>query len=151
MAVGAINGAQHTTGVAGCDDIVGDIAGHDRTGADDRPVANRDAGQKDAATPDPDVVADRNRLAVLGSGGSSHRVERMGVGVDLDTRSKEDLIANRDRADIEDDTAEVGIEILPDPDVISVIATEGGFDPKIAAGFSKKISKSLDAQRLILL
>src|SRR5919204_5010558 len=73
-AVALVDPALHTRRVAERDHARGEVARHDRAGADDGVVADRDARAHDRAAAEPDVVPDRDRLPILPAAPSWLRV-----------------------------------------------------------------------------
>ena len=108
------------------------------------PIA--DARQDDRAAADPDAVADRDGRGKLRACGSLDGVDRMLGGVDVDAGAELDVAADRHRAAVEDDAAEVGVEVVAELDVSPVVATERRLDLEPRADPAEQLGEDLAAR-----
>src|SRR6185369_7247235 len=100
-------------------DARADIPRHHAAGADQRAVADRDAGQEDGAAADPDVAADSHRAAELQAGFSRIGVARVVGRVDLHGGPDLGAVADDDLDDVENDAIEVEEDAVAEADVIA--------------------------------
>ena len=98
---------RHRRGIAPHDDIVRDVLGDDCTGGDDSVITDGYAGVESRPPTDPDVVANSDWFAVFEAFDSLGCVDRMGRGVDVDTRADLAVPTDIHLADAQDDAVEI--------------------------------------------
>lgn len=59
----------------------------------------------------------------------------MAGGVNTDIRRDEDIVPNCDLRAVENDEVNVRVEVVPDLDVVAVVALERRLDPEVLADF----------------
>lgn len=121
-------------GIAADDRAGGYIFGDHGTRSDDGVVADVDAGIDDSTAADPDIVADGDGFAEFFAGIAGNRIERMSRCVNVDTRRNHAIVADPDFADIQKHTIEIGVEVIADVDVKTIIAAEIRFNMDQFAG-----------------
>src|SRR5215207_2604946 len=113
----------------GC--ALGYVAGHDRSGPDDRVFTDRHAGEDDGAASDPDVLANADRLAVFQPLATQDRIARMVRREDLHRRADLAPVADLDADHIEEHAAKVHKDPASEADVITVVAVTAGAQPRL--------------------
>ena len=102
-----------------------------RVGSNYRAVSNRDAFEYSGTRADPDVILYRDRSRDHGkavTGGSGFRMYRMIGGNYSNIRSYDNIIPDRNGIGVEDDQIVIGVEVLAEKDLFSVIASERRLD-----------------------
>src|SRR5690625_3221531 len=97
----------HTCGVSDRDDVCWDVFRDHCARADDRVFTDRHARADDCSAAEPDVVFDRDRLATLPALAAPLRIKWMRRCEQLNVRTNQDSVAERDRGDIEGDNVKV--------------------------------------------
>src|SRR5256886_11057284 len=82
------------TGIARCENVRGDIAGHHASGADRAALSNRDAREDDGTSADPASRTDPNRPREFRPLDPLVRVDRMRRRVDVAAGTTEHIVAN---------------------------------------------------------
>ena len=126
-------------GVPAHDDAVGHVRRDDGTGGDNRVVADSDTGIENRPPAEPDVVADGDGRTVLRAGSPLSRVDRVGGGVDVDTRSEVAVPADRYPTHVQHDAVEVRVEALANVDVVAVVAPERRFHVALVAERAEQV------------
>ena len=121
-------------GIAADDGIGGYIFGDHGTRSDDGVVADSDAGIDDSTAADPNIVADGDGFPEFFAGITGNRIERMSRSVNVDTRRNHAIVTDPDFADIQKHTIEIGVEVIADVDVKTIIAAEIRFNMDQFAG-----------------
>lgn len=124
----AFDGLDDDCRIAADDGVRRHVFHDDRAGCDDGIVADRDARIDDSAPADPHIIADAHRFAEFDTAQPLFDIERMGRRIDVDARPDQAVIADADVADVEEDTVEIGKEVMPDMDIIAVITAEVRLD-----------------------
>lgn len=121
-------------GIAADDGVGRYIFDDNGTGSDDGIVADGDARIDDGTAADPDIMADDDGFAEFFAGIAGDRIERMSRCVNVDPRRNHAIVANPDFTDVQKDTVEIGIEVVADMDVKTVIAAKIRFNMDQFAG-----------------
>ena len=121
---------EDAAGVAGGDDVGGDVAGDYAAGSDGGVVADGDTGEDSYVCTDPHVVAHGDGSGVFESGVAEVYFERMPGGVESAVRSYEYVVAECDRGFVKDDEVEVGKEVFSDMYVVAVVTVKRLLDDK---------------------
>ena len=141
LAVGVGDGAQNAAGVADGEAVRRDVFADDATGANDAARADGHAGQDDDAAAEPDVVFDGNRRGLLPARAAQCGMQRMADGVERDVRREQDVVANVNRAAIQDGTAAVGIEMAAKADAVAVVTVKRRGDVDAFRQFAEKFGE----------
>lgn len=121
-------------GTAGRQNARRDIAHHNAAACNDRARADGHARHDLHAAAQPHVVADRNRLRIFQQRIARFHIQRMRGRIQAALRRNEDIVPDGDRCAVENDQTVVCVEILPQLDVIAVIAPEVRLNGKFRAG-----------------
>ena len=114
----------HPAGDADCDHVRRNGSGNHASSSDDGIVADGHTGQNGRSGSDPDVVADGDRLGDLQPGLALFRIDRMLGGCETAVGSDEHMASERHLGAVGDDQVVVGVKVISDGDVVSVIAPE---------------------------
>ena len=76
-------------------------------------------------------------VRIFQAGGALLRVQWMPGSIDPYLGSKHDVISDGNPCGIEDHAAMVGIKIIPNRNIVSVITLKGGFGPGVFARLAK--------------
>ena len=115
-------------GIADGDDTGRDILSHDAARPDHSVVADMDAREKHGVRADPDVVPDRDGDPVFKFCVPYFVMDRVPGGDHGDVRAEHDVIPDLHLGDVNNDTPAVGVKIVADLDMFSVIAAERRLD-----------------------
>src|SRR5436305_7800099 len=118
-----------------------DVASHHRSGADHRVIADRHARTDDYPGPEPDVVADCDRLAVLPAGATQVWVDRMRRRAQLDGWPELAVRADPDRRDVEEHAVIVDEGVLPDRDRPAVVAAKRRPDHHLLPDIAEQLAQ----------
>ena len=141
LAVGVGDGAQYAAGVADSEAVRRDIFSNDAARTNDAARADGHSGQDDDTAAEPDVVFDGNRRGLLPARAAQCGMQRMADGVERDVRREQDVVANVNRAAIQDSTAAVGIEMAAKADAAAVVAVKRRGDVDAIRQFAEKFGK----------
>ena len=134
--------ANHVAGIAEGEHIVRDVFRDDGACADHDVVTDRHSRHDTDISTDPDIVPDRDIDPVLISGVPCLRMKRVSCGAEHDIRSAHDIVPDGDLAHVQNDKVVVSKEILPDRDVVSIIAEERRLDAEVSLlGLSQDLTK----------
>src|SRR5690606_21620145 len=144
----ATDRTEDAAGIAGGDDVGGDVSGDDAPCGDHGAVADPHAREKDGASANPDVLANVHGLS------GSHlppqgSIDGMDGGVDLHRRAEEAVAADAHPAYVQEDAAEVEIDALAELDVRSVVAVEGRLQPNAVAASAEEFFGNPSSFRLV--
>ena len=116
----------YTAGIAGGYDIGRNIFGYDASSGDYRVIANGHPGKDTGLRTDPYVIADSHGKSVFQTFITLLYVKRVAGGIDAYVRGDECVIADTNFRSIQDNEIHVGEEIIPNLDIIAIIALERG-------------------------
>lgn len=105
------------------------ILGHNTSCSDRDALSNSDTRANDSPTSNPDIISDHNRHPELDTLGPNQGINRVCGTEELDVGRKEDIVADRDLATVQNHTVEVHVDILAHRDVTSIVGLEGRLDP----------------------
>ena len=141
LAVSVGDGAQYAAGITDGEAVRRDIFSNDAARTNDAARADGHAGQDDDAAAEPDVVFDGNRRGLLPARVAQCGMQRMADGVERDVRREQDVVANVNRAAIQDGTAAVGVEMAAKADAAAVVAVKRRGDVDAFRQFAEKFGK----------
>lgn len=117
-------GVEDAAGVAGGDDVGGDVAGDHAAGSDGGVVADGDTGEDGYVCADPHVVAHGDGSGVFESGVAEVYFEGMPGSVESAVGGYEYVVAECDRGFVKYDEVEVGKEVFTDMYVVAVVTVK---------------------------
>jgi hypothetical protein len=103
---------------------------HDRTGANGNAFPDADSRQDDNVGTDPDIILDDDGLPVLSAPVTlaAAIVGRCRARVDADVGADQYVVADADLTHVVDKTVTADGDIVSNPDVVAIVAVEGGLD-----------------------
>ena len=116
--------------------------------ADDYVVADMHPGADDGIAPDPHIVPDHNLFPVLIAGAAGDGMDRMPGGVDCHIGGQLAVVANPDFRHVQKRAVVVGEEVLPHPDVLSIVAIEGRVDEGLLRFPQKLLHRLRDSREV---
>ena len=122
--------------IAHCDHAIRNILGNYTSCADHHIASNRNTRQNRHMTADPNTVPYRNRQAIFQFPVAKLRIQRMSGCVKSAVRGNKDMTAKRYFRNIKNRQSMIGIKLITNLNIVSVIAPEGLFNMKMLSCFS---------------
>ena len=124
----------HPAGIPDSERPRRNIFGDDASGSNDTVVSDGHSRQYTDFCPDPYIVTDSYRMCIFKAFVPLFHIKRMAGRVKSAVRSYEYIVSEPDRCPIQNDAVDIGKEILPDFDIIAIVAVEGLFYLEILPG-----------------
>ena len=142
-------GTNDAAGVAHHEGVSGDVLGDDGACADDGVLADGHAAQDDSSATDPYVVFNGDGCACFPVVGAVAGVERVGGGHELYVAANQYGGADADRADVQEDGAEVEEGAVTDVGVHAVVEACAGADVGVFAQVAEVFTVDVHCLRLL--